>query len=1166
MRKIIICGLGTAIMLASIIVSGKHDGKFLRDISLNYQTSHLDWGGGKKNGLKALFIVARKGGREVVEVLQRFPMEYEAVTTVNASTLAVENMYEGSVEGTSVYEKKHELLKKLEKKYDLFILGNFNFEKLPPEVQFKILSQVSDGAGLLIIYPRKIKLKKIFSRPLDAGKEILALAPIDGLPEKVRKIHARQLLKTYRFGKGRIACIDYKSNHGAHYGGMSLTAPNYYSNRWQAEYENSMILLMRSMYWASGGKFAPLVLPDLSKPLLQKSVKLKIKCGGNCNLTARVRNEHNQIKKEYKKDVLSQTEIAVPILPGGKYYLDFILKNQNGELVNFGSRPFEVKAETGRVSLSTNGKDVFAKKENIKVELKTENSLDEKALIILELADSPYGHVWDKKEFELKAGQTKLEMEFNNAYIPTIAGYLKCSVIKNGNKIAVCEKLLFFPNRKLETYMALCWSLVPGQYLGTFYARQIVDKLGWRAGLSHPRSDGKGARAAALLNQRFVPYTVRVGIQEDKKKKGWTKQYSWFFLPRKGQKKMKEISDQSFYNPEVRDAWKNGVEYRIKNIVKYGPAIYTLGDENHLNMNAGFTPSDNAEFTIFLKNRYVTIDKLNKIWESSYKSFDDVPHYTLQAAKNKKIFPAWLDHRKFMEKQYADIHHFLAEKIKKIDPDAIVGAEGSVPGNLEQTVKGLEFWGPYSNLVMDEVLRSLAPEKIRMLWWGGYVGSHKGRNKYPSPLWKDLLAGTVNGNMWFSASIAGPESALGSDMDFPAYLKALIPYLDKLRFGIAQLLIKTPLKNDGVAILWGHASDSVRLLDSRFVNTRDSIGAFIKYCYQTGLNFNFVTENMMNNGALDKCKVLFLFGASSISRNEAAMIKSFAEKGGLVIADINPGLLDRFCCPFTKNPLSGLFGNVVYSNLKEPVLAKVSIDTTLKGKKIRFEALKALSTPGIPLFQVRKVGKGEAVLLNFSLSAASNTASAKTPLAGFISELLAMRNVSPGIKVEDGKIKNSIIKVRSGKGFDIIGIFVDGKDIGKKIKITIPKTAYIYEVDEKFIARANKWNVNFNIPFKLYCAFKEKPVKPEFSLSPTNTQKGGIVELKLKNPASGGVYFISISDPGGNAMPLRNLVIDEVPQKTRNLHFAFNDKAGEYTITVKDVRSGLVSKEKIKVY
>jgi len=85
--------------------------------------------------------------------------------------------------------------------------------------------------------------------------------------------------------------------------------------------------------------------------------------------------------------------------------------------------------------------------------------------------------------------------------------------------------------------------------------------------------------------------------------------------------------------------------------------------------------------------------------------------------------------------------------------------------------------------------------------------------------------------------------------------------LDVLKGGVAQLLISVPLKNDGVAILWSHESDSVSLIGTQFQNPKDSIGTLMQYCYAKGVQFDFVTPSMIAKDALKTYKMLFLFGA-----------------------------------------------------------------------------------------------------------------------------------------------------------------------------------------------------------------------------------------------------------------------------------------------------------------
>jgi Beta-galactosidase len=1150
MKKILSLTLASLFATCSF---AKHDGDYLNKLTRNYKTKHLSWFEKPHGGaVKTLFIVSRKGGREVIEAAQRMSLDLNAVPLVNARKVAVENIYEGAIEGTGLHEKKMALVRAVDKKYDLIVIGNFNFDILPSEVQYKILKQVMSGTGLVIIYPFKSKFKKVFSKPIPrAAVQVLKGVPLKGLPETLHKIDDDVLLKTYSFGKGRIASIDYKDPHGAHYVGMTMTVKNLYSDRWQAQYENNMLIPMRAMAWASRRFKAGLKSFDFVANSTKFSFVGKTK---GAKLNIRVRNIFNDVVFSSTKDLKSGSiSCKLPVLPGGNYYVDFVVKLNNKDLV-FGSKDIQIASSVGTIKV-TSSKDSYPENTAFNAEMTLGKSLSQSGSVTIEVIDSPYGRIWFKKQVPLRAGTKKINFKVSNYALPTLAGYLRCTVNQKGTQVALGEKLLFFPKRKIETYMTLAWAGVPNAYLGRLYAGQIVDKLRWRAGLSHPNPGATNARAGAMLDTRFVPYMVRIGLKNNK---GKTEQYSWFFLPKDAKSDLEKIkNDQSFNNPKIRKLWQRGIKHRMKNLTTYGPAIYTLGDENFFSYDSGFSPSDGPAFTDFIKKRYKNIADLNKEWGTKYKSFTQVKHLTPKTAKNKKMYAAWFDHRKFMEQQYADMHHFMAAEIKKYDPAAIVGAEGSVPGDLEKTISKLDFWGPYSSLVGDELLRSLAPEKIRMLWWGGYVGSHGGRGFYPMPLWKDLLSGNVNGNAWFSASVAGSESVIGSDMDFPGYVKKLMPYLDQLRDGLAQLLITTPLLDDRIAIFSSHASNSAKYLDERFVNPSDSAGEFIRFCYRNGLNFDFVTEQTITQGALKNKKILFLFGASALSLSECVAISNFAKNGGTVVADLNPGLLNDHLRILTKNPLQSLFGNIVLASTKRPELSAVKLDTKINNVPVRFSALKALSASGQKSMQIRKIGKGRAALFNFTLGAAASTASENTPFDAFIMSLLKTAGISQSVKVTGLSGANRVIRVRKTKEIEVVGILADKNDIGKEASLDFGRKVWIYEVSKGLLRQGNSCKIKFNIPMKVFCIFKTKQNIPQVTADKTNIVSGGKVKLDLSQVRKGAVLLLQIKSPDGKLLSLRRRVIINKGIADSLVPFAYNDKHGTYSLILTDIATSM---------
>ena len=1161
MRRMLVLLMAFLIGGGAMKVDGKEDGSFLRDITTEYRTPHLEWAPELSGGrLNALFIVPRKGGREVVEVCQRMGLEFQAVTTFNAGALAQEDMYESSVEGTTKFEKETELLTKLDRAYDLVVLGNFAFDSLPQEAQFKILSKVSDGTGLLVTYDKGSRLKKIFANPIDGAEEILNLAPRQGLPASSEKTPPQKFLRTCKLGKGRIAAIDY----GLWQHELSLTSPNQFSKSWSAVYENNLVLVMRAMLWAAGRKPSSSVsCPQLAAfpELERRPLSLEILCAGVAGkrtVKARLRNEFNACVLEKNLEVVDgKAKFEIEPLPAGRYYLDLMAANGKG-VEDFGYCCFSVKSQVGKTTVATEGGESFAPGKPVKGSFEMENPLAVNGKLEIKLVDSPYGRVWHKSVVDVKPNQKKVEFAIDKPYCPTIAAYLECSLSENGKVVAGGDKLVFFPQRARDIYFQFAWDTIPSA-LSPFYASQVVDKCGWNAGLSHPTKDGENARNAALFNQRFVPYITRIGLTVDEKVKG-QKQYSWFFLTPEDQKVAAKLEDQSFYNPEIRALWAKGIENRMTNLTKYGPAVYNLGDENFFNYADSFSPSDEAEFKNFLKRRYGDkIERLNGVWGSAHTSFDEIKT-SIKEAKDKKIYPAWFDIRLFWERQYADIHHFLADEIKKRDPEALVGAEGSVPGDLEHSISKLEFWGPYSDTVMDEVLRSIGGDKIRTLWWGGYVGgSHYGRNNLPTPLWKFLLTGSTNGSAWYSAAVASCDGMTGADTRFADYFKGMIPHLDGLRNGIAQLLIKTPLKNDSIAIFHSHASSSARLLDPRFVNPNDSTAAFIEFCYSKGLSFDFLTGSRLAEG-LRNHSVLFLFGASAVSEEEAAIIVDYVKNGGTVIADINPGLLDSYLKPAGKNMLEPLFGDLAFSALKNPELSKIKVDATLDGVPVKFEAEKGLSTPDLPLLSVRPLGKGKAILLNFQLR--------QCPEHGLWRNVAQQVSRSSSILREDDALPRGrgegaepkIVRIRDGGNFKLIGLLCDRGDIGKELKLTIPDKAYLYEVGKGSLGRCQSWNAKLDIPFKLFAIYDAEQKAPEFALGAKELAAGGTLKADISKIPPGTVLSVKIKDPDGATLPLRDTVV-VVDGKTASfdIRFACSDKPGKYSICVKSVNTGLES-------
>jgi hypothetical protein len=1139
------------------------DGAFLNRITNRYVTPHLDWATPLAGGApKVLFIVPRKAAREVVELGERLAIEPQSVVAFSPATLAYDSIYESLIEGTGAGEKAREVAEKLNGDYDAIVLANVDFKALSVEAQYRILEKVSNGAGLLFFYPRAPQNPKLFSARTDDWKQILQMADVSTLPGDAAK-NADKLLKTYRFGKGRIGAISYPGTSASVGGGVALTAFEEYSPRgWKAHYENNMALVARAVQWAARRDISATVIPQWPESIVAGTgvlLPLQAQNVQSGTVHLRVRDEWNTVQWSGEASIQNGNiaPAQLPPLAAGAHYLDVRLE-QNGKISAFGAFGafgFEVASPVGKIEISTD-KDSYERGENVAVQARLERPLQERAEVIARLEDLPQRNIWQRRLGVLPAGTQNIKLDFPDVKLPSIAGAIVIEIQRDKKTLLKSERVAFFPRREREIFPTLLWDVVPS-YLTPMYAGQLIGNMNDPAGLTHPSPEI--ARVTALVNQRLVPYMTRIGLSAGKD--GQTINNQWLGMS-KEESEAATKGEGSFNDPAVRAFWKKNIERRIEGVPHVGPMIYTLGDENSFSYDAGYSPADNAAWPKFLQSRYGSIAKLNREWGAEYSRFEDGPHFSPQQMRDKRMFPAWYEHRRFMEKQYADVHHFLAQTIKEIDPHAIVGAEGSVPGELEQTISGLEFWGPYSDAVGDELLRSIGRDKLRMLWWGyGPAATANG----PYALWRPLLQGVVNGSAWYSSGIES-MGLLSVDLSFADYFQKLRPALRELDGGQAQTLIETPLKNDGIAILWSHASHSASFMDDRFFKPTDSATAFMNFCYRNGLNFDYVTTQMAESGALKDYKVLCLFGASALSEKEVAAIEAFAQRGGVVIADINPGILSEYLRPLEKSRLADFFGAPHLQGKADLQLRPLKVNANVRGEQISLSAASVFQSPEAPVFAAREVGKGEAILLNFNLGSAHNTTQDKDSFDQFLLDLLKLGHVAPEIAISGLSSDQAILRVRQDGANQVIGVLAAPGDAGHVLTLRLPQTGWIYEVNKGFLGHAAQWQAKLDTPFKVYSVFPEKQKAPDLKLSRSRASAGEGVLLDTARLSPDGIYRVDIFAPSGELIKDRTHVFTGAnPGNVGEIRFAYNDAPGDYRVVLTDVRTGLQASREVRV-
>ena len=1049
-----------AAALAAATGFGAMECRFLHEMTGEVVTPHYDFrGSASEKPLKVLFILNREGARDAVEVVQRFNVEPTYFLTGGGDgKIAEESSFEAAWKGTSVHEKTLELDRKLNARYDLYVLGNKLFTSIGEEHRYRILKAVrDDGAGLLIArsgYTLKMPYEAVYDEKLPDPSFV---APYPNDEDKMK-----MKFESWRVGKGRFVELAWNTKWPVSGKFNALTAGFPIDDLWFARYESSVAFVGQVMRYAAGRDAEP------SEPV-----------------RVRLRDRFNH-------------EVADASC-AGVHYRDVI--GANGSV-----RVEKVETPSPVGSLSLAAPETLRPGEALVAEATWQTPDERVKAAVFETVESPSWRVMTRVRMDVPAGATNLVCRIPDAKVETKAGYARVTLVgADGRPLDVAESLVLVLRRIRDDFVQMSWDSVLSMpaFSG---ARVIVDRLGFRYALTGGAPDGHNAVEMAIMNQSLVDYTTRVGYVPAEN--GSSKWGHWGWVPKEKSDPIK--GDLCFYRPEVQQVWRDMVRERVQNLTKSSPAIYSLGDECYVDLKAGFGEYDDRFFRDFLKAKYGKIENLNRDWRTNCADFASVPHLKLDEAKSLGNLAAWGDHRAYMNKMYADTFNLCRDEIRKVDPGAPVGAEGSVSGDLEQTIEQLEFWGPYSDGVDDEALRSFGGDRIRTLWWGGYVGSHGGRGRFPMPLMTALAKGTVNGSAWFAINVGCSEGMLYSDLKIADDVAAYLDWHDRFRDGLAQLLIRNPLRDDGTLLYWSHPSKEASVASEEFLSPRDGLATLIGLCNRNGRSFEFVSSRTL--GRLEKAKALFLCGATALSDAECAAIRAFAKRGGTVVADVEPAVLNQNLARREKPALADLWGHR---------------KCVLLGKKLSFAMAKE-----------KKRGDFDREMLAY---------------------FPPVREGAPLAPLD----ANAIVRTRKGPGFDLLTAVYPVSALGAKAKVAWPGRHYLYSPYEGYVGEAkDEFELDFTeVPFVCRSVFAERQSAPELSAS--DASLGGEVKFGLPKLVSGRVYSLIVRDPEGEVRG--RAVFDREEKAMRSLDVAWNDRPGKWKATLTDCATGLKTEKTFKV-
>jgi hypothetical protein len=930
-------------------------------------TPHKAWGTGYAGGpVRALFFIYTGSYdgtwedtgtrvREVVELGERFDLQADAVLFCGKGN--EKWVFHGGAMGEARAERL------LEQPYELYCIAGFAMEKLPAKVQYLILKQVAQGAGLLCCGPGAreymVERRQIKPTPTFLTTGIPAL---DGKA-------AADMASAYNLGKGRGAWL----NYGAH----ALAPSHPFSWRGVADYDYWMLLVGRAALWAASrdgevtvnsvlGDQAPAVEREgalaLGEVVLgsRAAQPIEAKAGLElCRAADAVRTNLGEVKVTLSPGKEASLPVELPRLRAGDYYLDAVVKSSRGTEA-FGAGAFTVESDfgVGEVALSRSFVEVG---ETIHGTAALRGTPPVDSLLRVRMRDS-YDRVLKQQEVKLAPNQGEVAFEYQADAFATNWMRAEAVLVAGGEEVELKDASFSVPKRRQGQHNFVMWD-APMDVLGYYTWRQLQE-----AGMNVSLIGSMGTEPRPIppslyaCDASVAPYSTR--IMDAKDEQGFMQPVCW--------------NDE----PKVTE-YVQGIVNGQKNLREQGVFVYSLGDEG-VTQGCCVSPACIATYRRYLADQYGTIDALNASWGTTYNSLDDVDLLdrkdNMESAAIRDCFPRWYDRQAFARWNLSHFVGRFVEAYRALDPQALTGYEGT--GNFgddyDQIMSVNTFYGPYPS-IGDDILRSAYPrDRVRSNW----MGYSKTGDALSDAAWRMAMKNMDSIWYWMWSGIGNWRGYVRPTLDFWPATTDLMEEMRPVRQGLGDLLLRSEMTHSGIAVFYSLPSAlSVQLENGKeFINTKSDHETWTQLTYELGLDFRYLTSAMLKSGALDvsEFKALVLPMTQALSPEEAEAIRRFAQAGGTVIADVRPGIYDGHCKPVMPGALDDLFG-IKRTGRGKAAEEPLSLGASLEGHDLNADFPKARLDTEIeaagaqalghagdtPTMLVNKVGAGRAILLNF---------------------------------------------------------------------------------------------------------------------------------------------------------------------------------------------------------
>ncbi len=938
-----------------------------------FVTPHIDWGQPSTSGkLRGLFFVYGGGYgpdwtecgtryREVIELCQRFDIEPEGALIDNGGG-------KWPFHGGKLGEARAERL--LAKPHDVIFIAGLGLDKLAAKLQYLILKQVTEGAGLVCIGPSSefmVAKRQIKPTP-DALTQAVPVMPGEK-PDTVMK--PQDYITAYKLGKGRGVWL----NYGAH--ALSPSRPFTWRNL--AEYDYRMLPVGRAALWAAGRESAVAVKTILSAETVLLGYEFKRLPGdvviastkamsATVALSLRRADDGLNIdlgkqKVELKAGESASVPAILPRLRAGDYYLSALVTSEQGMEAS-GAGLVTIESPCGIAAVTT-ATDFVERGDKISGVVSTRGALPAGARLVLRFRDS-YDRVLSQQDLTPVAGQSDYPFSYTAGAADTILMRAEAVVLDGAGEVDARSAQFTVPKRRQGQFNFVMWD-GPNDVLG-YYAWKHLQDVGYNTCLIGSFGLSNQPSVLRACDTSLVPYSTR--ILDDKNEDGSMKPVCWN------------------HEPDVTNYVQKIVDNQI-NLRKQGVFVYSLGDEG-VTKGCCVHPSCLAAYRRWLQGQYGTIDKLNASWGEKYASFEEVNLLSnkdnMEVAAKKTCPPRWYDREAFARHNLAQFSGRFGDRYKVLDPQGITGFEGTggFGDDYDAILSYNGFYGPYPS-IGDDLVRSVAARsQIRSNW----MGYSKTGDALSDAAWRMVMKGLDSSWYWMWDGIGSWRGVLSPTIDYFDCTADFLAEMKPVREGLGDLLLNSQWVHSGIGMFYSVPSALAGGIEDSgtYVQPSPAHETWLQTTYEVGQDARFVTSGMLARGVLttDEFKVLCLPMTQAMAPAEAQLIRQFVQSGGTVIADVRPAIFDEHLKAVSPGLLDDVFGITRTGRGKaqqadltlKGTLGGQPVDLTLQAKidpDVRLKGATALATSGdTPVGIVNQFGKGQAILLNFQALSAKD--------------------------------------------------------------------------------------------------------------------------------------------------------------------------------------------------